>query len=50
MASRDDYIRYAAECAALARRAQDPDARMRLLEMAQAWRKLADKVQDKEPE
>jgi primosomal protein N' len=44
MATREDYLRHAAECVALARTAEDSDAKARLLEMAQAWRALADKA------
>jgi hypothetical protein len=44
MPTREEYLRYAEECAALAQRAADSEARTRLLEMAQAWRDLADKA------
>jgi hypothetical protein len=43
MAVEDDYRRYAAECLALAKTASDPNDKARLLQMAQAWRDLADK-------
>jgi len=43
-----DYRPYAAQCLALAQQVNDPDARARLIEMAQAWRELADKVLNKE--
>jgi len=43
MTSREEHLRYAQECAALAQKTSDPEARRRLLEMAQAWRDLADK-------
>ena len=43
MPTREEYLRYAEECVALAQNAADPEARTRLLEMAQAWRDLADK-------
>ena len=44
MPTREEYLHYAEECVALAQRAADPEARTRLLEMAQAWRDLADKA------
>ena len=44
MTSADDYRRYATECLRLARAASDPDDKVRLLQMAQAWRDLADKI------
>ena len=44
MESRDEYLRYANECAALAQKTMDPEARTRFLEMAQAWRELAEKA------
>ena len=43
MASKDDYLHFAAECIALAQRAADQNDKARLLQMAQAWRDLADK-------
>jgi hypothetical protein len=43
MPTRDEYLCYAEQCIALAQKATDVDARARLLEMAQAWRELADK-------
>jgi hypothetical protein len=43
MASRDDCLRYAAECVSLAQHAPDSADRAHLLAMAQAWRDLADK-------
>jgi hypothetical protein len=45
MTTRDEYLKYAEECVRLARQATEPRARTRLLEMAQAWRDLADKLQ-----
>ena len=36
------YRDYAAECFRVARATSDPDAKARLLEMAEAWRKLAE--------
>jgi hypothetical protein len=44
MARAEDYRRYAAECLALAQRADDPRDRARLLEMAQAFNELAAKA------
>jgi hypothetical protein len=46
MPSAEDYRQYAAQCLALAQQVSDPDARAHLLEMAQAWRELADKAQN----
>ncbi|MBI2714807.1 MAG: hypothetical protein HYX37_10170 [Rhizobiales bacterium] len=40
----DDYRRYAMECLRLAHDASDPDDKARLLQMAQAWYDLADKI------
>jgi hypothetical protein len=40
----EHYLRHVAECLELAQRAQDPQDRVRLLEMAQAWRELATKI------
>jgi hypothetical protein len=50
MPTREEYLRYAEECAALAQRTADPEARMRFLEMAQAWRELADKISKRSQE
>ena len=44
MPTREEYLHYAEECVALAQRAADPEARTRLLDMAQALRDLADKA------
>ena len=41
MARADDYRRYAAECLALAQRAEDPNDRARLVDMAHAFKQLA---------
>jgi hypothetical protein len=46
MTTRDEYLKFAEECFRLAQQTADPDARARLLDMAQAWRDLADKVQN----
>jgi hypothetical protein len=43
MASGDDYHRNAAECLALAQRTSDAGDKARLLDMAEAWRALAQK-------
>jgi hypothetical protein len=43
MASREECLRYAAECLSLVQRASDPTDKAHLLRMAQAWRELADK-------
>jgi hypothetical protein len=50
MPTREEYLRYAEECVALAQKAADPEARTRLLEMAQAWRDLADKYRRSSPD
>jgi hypothetical protein len=42
-AADDDYLGNAAECLALAQRTTDPNDKARLLQMAQAWRELAQK-------
>jgi hypothetical protein len=46
MRDREEYLQYAAECATLAQKVADPEARIRLLEMAKAWRDLADKAEN----
>ena len=46
MTTRDEYLKFAEECLRLAQHATDPDARARLLDMAQAWRDLSDKAQN----
>jgi hypothetical protein len=43
MARREEFIRYAAECIALAQQTQNPVDRARFLQIAQAWRELAEK-------
>ena len=50
MPTREEYLRHAQECVALAQKTADPEARTRLLEMAQAWRDLADKVRRSSPD
>jgi len=43
MANDEDYQRYAEECLALAVKSSNSDDKARLLQMAQAWRELAEK-------
>ena len=45
MPNADEYLQYASECVALARRSSDPETKARLLQMAQAWRELAEKTE-----
>ena len=45
MPDAEEYRRYAAECLELAQRLTDADTRAQLLEMAEAWRELAQKVE-----
>jgi hypothetical protein len=47
MTSADDFRRYAAECVALAQRMSDPADKAHMLQIAQAWRDLADKLDAK---
>jgi hypothetical protein len=47
MTSADDFRRYAAECVALAQQMSDPADKAHMLQMAQAWRELADKLASK---
>jgi hypothetical protein len=47
MARAEDYRRYAAECLALAQRAENPNDRAKLLEMAHAFNQLAAKATPK---
>jgi hypothetical protein len=47
MTSADDFHRYAAECVALAQQMSDPADKAHMLQMAQAWRELADKLAGK---
>lgn len=42
------YRGYAAECLRLAQAITDQNARARLLQMAEAWRKLADDAEQKQ--
>ena len=41
----DEYRRYAAECLRIAQETSDPDAKARLLNMAQKWRELGKKAE-----
>ena len=45
MATADEYRAFAAKCLTLAQSISDPDDKARLVEMAQAWRELADKLE-----
>jgi hypothetical protein len=45
MGRAEEYRRYAAECLALAQRAPDPNDRARLLDMANAFNRLAAKAE-----
>jgi hypothetical protein len=47
MGRAEEYRRYAAECLALAQRAPDPNDRARLLDMANAFNRLAAKAEGK---
>jgi hypothetical protein len=47
MPSADDFRRYAAESVALAQRMSDPADKAHMLQMAQAWCELADKLESK---
>jgi hypothetical protein len=44
MASADELRGYATRCLTLAQKAADPNDKARLLQMAEAWRQLADKA------
>jgi|RhiMetdeSRZDD1v2_1073273.scaffolds.fasta_scaffold4195101_1 hypothetical protein len=43
-----DYRRYAAECVRLAQRVEEPLDKARLLDMAETFRELADKNEEKD--
>lgn len=43
-----DYRRYAAECVRLAQRVEDPMDKARLLDMAETFRELADRSEEKD--
>ena len=44
MARSEEYRRYAADCFKLAQQAQNPTDKARLLQMAQAWNELAERI------
>ena len=44
MASAEEYRRHAAECLSLAQIAESTEDKTRLLDMAEAWRALADRL------
>jgi hypothetical protein len=46
MAAPSECRAFAARCVALAQNISDPDDKARLIEMAQAWREFADKLED----
>ena len=48
MARADEYRRYAAECVRVAQTTNNPNDKQMMLEMAQKWRELAEKVERKE--
>jgi hypothetical protein len=50
MASVENYLRYAAQCVALAAKSTNPGDKARLLQMAQAWRDLSTKRDDEQKE
>jgi len=50
MTSAEEYRRRAVECFAIARGINDPDDKATLLEIADAWRKLAQWAAGKEAE
>jgi hypothetical protein len=45
MSAPEEYRAFAAKCLTLAQSISDPDDKARLVEMAQAWRDLADKLE-----
>jgi hypothetical protein len=47
MTSADEFRRYAAECVTLAQQMSDPADKAHMLQMAQAWRDLAEKQETK---
>jgi hypothetical protein len=49
MPTRDEYLSYSVECIALAQKAADGETRARLLDRAQAWRDLAEKLRERRP-
>jgi hypothetical protein len=44
MASADEYYEYVEQCVALALKCEQPGDKARLLQMAKAWRELAEKL------
>jgi hypothetical protein len=48
MANAEELRGYASQCLTLAQKAKDPSDKARLLQMAEAWRQLADKAAEKE--
>jgi hypothetical protein len=48
MASAEELRSYASRCLALAQKAENPSDKARLLQMADAWKSLADKAAAKE--
>ena len=44
MARADEYRRHAAECLRVAQRVSDPNDKALLIQMAERWRELAEKV------
>jgi hypothetical protein len=48
--SREEYLRFAAECWAIAETVYDPSSKAQLLAMAAAWRKLAEFVSSPGPD
>jgi hypothetical protein len=45
MARADEYRRHAAECLRVAQRVSDPNDKALLIQMAQRWRELAEKIE-----
>ena len=48
MPSVEEYRVFAEQCFVLAQKATDPDDRARLIQMAQSWRELADRLQTRQ--
>ena len=46
MARADEYRRHAAECLRVAQRVTDPNDKALLIQMAEKWRELAEKVEE----
>jgi hypothetical protein len=44
MARADEYRRHAAECLRVAQRVSDPNDKALLIQMAERWRELAEKI------